>query len=80
MINRERALDYLNTRDRVFVVDAFAGWNFCYRLKCGSSVPGISRALYAEYAHHAYGGKAGNFGEPDYIIFNGGFQPIHLSR
>ena len=26
-INRERAIDYLNTRERIFVVDAFAGWD-----------------------------------------------------
>ena len=26
MINRERAVDYLNTKDRLYVVDAYAGW------------------------------------------------------
>ena len=25
-INRERAIDYLNTRERLYVVDGFAGW------------------------------------------------------
>ena len=25
--NRERAIDYLNTRKRLYVVDAFAGWS-----------------------------------------------------
>ena len=25
-VNRERAIDYLNTRDRLYVVDAFAGY------------------------------------------------------
>src|SRR5262245_46242790 len=25
--NRERAIDYLNTRPRLYVVDAFAGWD-----------------------------------------------------
>ena len=25
LINRERAIDYLNTRERLYVVDAFAG-------------------------------------------------------
>src|SRR6266852_4537586 len=27
LINRERAKDYLNTRDRLYVVDGFAGWD-----------------------------------------------------
>ena len=27
VINRERAIDYLNTRDRLYVVDGFAGWD-----------------------------------------------------
>src|SRR6478735_8186040 len=32
-INRERAVDYLNTRERLYVVDGFAGWDPQYRLK-----------------------------------------------
>ena len=32
-INRERARDYLNTRERLYVVDGFAGWDPTYRLK-----------------------------------------------
>ncbi len=26
-INRERAVDYLNTREQIYVIDAFAGWD-----------------------------------------------------
>lgn len=33
MINRERAVDYLRTRDRLFVIDAFAGHDTQYRVK-----------------------------------------------
>jgi phosphoenolpyruvate carboxykinase (ATP) len=33
MINRERAVDYLRTRDRLFVVDAFAGHDPKHRVK-----------------------------------------------
>jgi phosphoenolpyruvate carboxykinase (ATP) len=33
MINRERAIDYLNTRDRLYVFDGYAGWVPKYRLK-----------------------------------------------
>ena len=31
--NRERAIDYLNTRSELYVVDAFAGWDPTYRAK-----------------------------------------------
>ena len=31
-INRERAIDYLNTRDRLYCFDGFAGWDPKYRL------------------------------------------------
>jgi len=32
LTNRERAVDYLNLQDRVYVVDAWAGWDKDYRL------------------------------------------------
>lgn len=32
-INRNRAIDYLNTRARLYVVDGFAGWDPDYRIK-----------------------------------------------
>lgn len=32
-INRERAIDYLNTRDLVYVFDGYAGWDPKYRIK-----------------------------------------------
>src|SRR5438552_3047151 len=32
-INRERAKDWLNTRPRLYCIDAFAGWDPDYRLK-----------------------------------------------
>merc|ERR1711988_1069154 len=32
-INRERAVDYLNTRNRIYVVDGYAGWDEKYRIR-----------------------------------------------
>ena len=32
-INRQRALDYLNTQDRLYCFDGFAGWDAKYRIK-----------------------------------------------
>lgn len=33
MINRERAVDYLKTRKRIYVFDGYAGWDPKYRIK-----------------------------------------------
>ncbi len=33
VINRQRALDYLNIRPQIYVVDGYAGWDPKYRLK-----------------------------------------------
>lgn len=33
MVSRERAVDYLKTRKRIYVFDGFAGWDPKYRLK-----------------------------------------------
>ena len=32
-VNRERAVDYINTRPRVYVFDGYAGWDPKYRIK-----------------------------------------------
>ncbi len=33
LLNRERAVDYLNMLDRVYVFDGFAGWDPASRIK-----------------------------------------------
>ena len=33
LINRQRAIDYLDTRERLYCFDGFAGWDPKYRLK-----------------------------------------------
>ena len=78
MINRERAIDYLNTRDRIFVVDAFAGWDENYRLKVRII---CTRAYHALFMQNMLimptAEELENFGEPDYVIFNGGAFPAN---
>ncbi|MBT8219636.1 MAG: phosphoenolpyruvate carboxykinase (ATP), partial [Bacteroidia bacterium] len=77
-INRERAVDYLNTRDRLFVVDAYAGWDEKYRLKVRIICTRAYHALFmqnmlimpTEY-------ELEYFGEPDYTVFNGGGFPAN---
>jgi len=77
-INRERAIDYLNTRDRLFIVDAFAGWDKKYRLKVRII---CTRAYHALFMQNMLilptKEELENFGEPDYVIFNAGGFPAN---
>lgn len=72
-INRQRALDYLNTRERLYVVDAFAGWDPKYRLKIRIV---CARAYHANFMWNMLirptEEEATNFEEPDFTIFNAG--------
>ncbi|NNE26291.1 MAG: phosphoenolpyruvate carboxykinase (ATP) [Saprospiraceae bacterium] len=78
LINKERAIDYLNTRERIFVVDAFAGWDPKYRLKIRIV---CTRAYHALFMQNMLimptAEELANFGEPDYVIFNGGGFPAN---
>lgn len=73
LTNRERAIDYLNTRKRLYVIDGFAGWDPKYRIK----VRVIStRAYHALFMHNMLirptDEELQRFGEPDYVIVNAG--------
>ena len=77
-VNRERAVDYLNTRERLFVVDAFAGWDKQYRLKIRII---CTRAYHALFMQNMLimptEAELEDFGQPDYVIFNGGGFPAN---
>ena len=49
VINRERAIDYLNTRERLYVVDGYAGWDPEFQLKIRVV---CSRAYHALFMHN----------------------------
>ena len=72
-INKERAIDYLNTKDTLFVVDAFAGWEPTARMKCRII---CSRAYHALFMHNMLirptEQELADFGEPDLVVFNAG--------
>lgn len=75
LINRETALNYINTRDHLFVVDAFAGWSKEHRIR----VRLISeRAYHALFIHNMLvrptKEELEDF-EPDFVIFNAGNFP-----
>ena len=77
-INRQRAIDYLNTRDQIFVFDGYAGWDPDTQLKI---------RVIAESAYHALfmnnmlirpdEQQLADFGEPDFVIFNAGAFPAN---
>ncbi|MEM7154707.1 MAG: phosphoenolpyruvate carboxykinase (ATP) [Myxococcota bacterium] len=73
MINRERAIDYLNTRPDIYVVDGFGGWDPKHRIKVRVI---CSRAYHALFMHNMLirptDEELENFGEPDYTIINAG--------
>jgi phosphoenolpyruvate carboxykinase (ATP) len=77
-VNRERALDYLNTRRRLYVVDAFAGWDPSYRMKVRVI---CSRPYHALFMHtmliRPTREELESFGEPDAVIFNAGAFPAN---
>ncbi|KAF0979924.1 hypothetical protein FDP41_001077 [Naegleria fowleri] len=78
MVNRERAVDYLNTREQLYVFDGFAGWDKKYRIK----IRVIStRAYHALFMRNMLirptPQELMDFGEPDYIIYNAGEFPAN---
>ncbi len=77
-ISRERAIDYLNTRQRLFCVDAFAGWDGKYQIKVRII---CARAYHALFMHNMLirptADELANFGEPDYVVYNGGGFPAN---
>lgn len=77
-ISRERARDYLRTREKVFVVDAFAGWDPKYRIKVRVV---CARAYHALFMRNMLirptEEELANFGKPDFTIWNAGQFPAN---
>jgi len=78
LINRERAIDYLNTCERLYVVDGYAGWDPKYRIKVRLI---SSRAYHTLFMHNLLirpsPEELDQFGEPDYTIYNAGRFPAN---
>jgi len=77
-INRERAIDYLQTRERLYVVDGFAGWDPAVRLRIRVI---CSRPYHALFMRNMLIRPTQEelecFGTPDYVIFNAGAFPAN---
>jgi ATP-dependent phosphoenolpyruvate carboxykinase len=77
MINRERAVDYLNTCERLYVVDGYAGWDRNYRLKIRVICASAYHALFMENMLIMPNEEELRFFEPDFIIYNAGQFPAN---
>ncbi len=77
-INRERAIDYLNTRSRLYCIDAFAGWDPEHQIKVRVI---CERPYHALFMHNMLirptPEQRKNFGEPDFVIYNAGRFPAN---
>jgi phosphoenolpyruvate carboxykinase (ATP) len=78
LINRERAKDYLNTKERLYVVDGYAGWDPAYQLKIRVI---CARAYHALFMHNMLirptPEQLHSYGDPDYVIYNAGGFPAN---
>ena len=78
MVNHERALDFLNISDHLFVVDAYAGWDPKYRIKVRII---CTRAYHALFMQNMLimptAEELENFGKPDYVVLNAGGFPAN---
>ncbi|MCA9061948.1 MAG: phosphoenolpyruvate carboxykinase (ATP) [Planctomycetaceae bacterium] len=76
--NRQRAIDYLNSLEEVFIVDGFAGWDPESQLKVRVI---CARPYHALFMHNMLirptEEQLAEFGEPDFVIYNAGGFPAN---
>jgi len=77
-INRQRAIDYLNTRPRLYCIDGFAGWDPKYRIKVRVI---CALPYHALFMHIMLIPPAAEeleaFEKPDFTIYNAGSFPAN---
>ena len=70
---RQRAVDYLNGCEQLYVIDGFAGWDARHRIKVRVI---CERAYHALFMHNMLirpsAAELADFGEPDYVVYNAG--------
>ena len=77
-INQQRAIDYLATRPRLYVVDAFAGWDPEHRIKVRVVCERPYHALFMwTMLIRPTEQESAEFGVPDWTIFNAGAFPAN---
>ena len=77
-INRERAIDYLNTRKQLYCIDGYAGWDPDYQIKVRVI---CARPYHALFMHNMLirptRDQLSDFGTPDCVIYNAGAFPAN---
>ncbi|KAJ0163951.1 Phosphoenolpyruvate carboxykinase [ATP], partial [Colletotrichum tanaceti] len=76
-INRERAIDYLNTRNRIYVVDGYAGWDEKYRIRVRVICARAYHALFMRNMLIRPPREELEHFHPDYTIYNAGSFPAN---
>ncbi len=75
-INKEVALNYLNCRDNIYVIDGFAGWDPKYRIKVRVICTRAYHALFMwTMLIRPTAEELKDFGDPDWVIYNAGQMP-----
>lgn len=77
MINRERAIDFLNTQSRLYVVDGFAGWDVSCRLKIRVITSRAYHALFMQNMLVMPTREEMEDFTPDFVIYNAGCFPAN---
>ncbi|MCA8997331.1 MAG: phosphoenolpyruvate carboxykinase (ATP) [Planctomycetaceae bacterium] len=78
MVNRERAIDYLNTKERLYCVDGFAGWDPETRIKIRVVCARPYHALFMfNMLMRPTDAELAEYGEPDVVIYNAGGFPAN---
>ena len=77
-INRERAIDYLNTLELLYVIDGYAGWSAAHRVRVRVI---CARAYHALFMHNMLvrpsAAQLRAFGRPELLIINAGAFPAN---
>ncbi|KAI5199570.1 ATP-utilizing phosphoenolpyruvate carboxykinase [Aureobasidium subglaciale] len=76
-INRERAVDYLNTRNRIYVIDGYAGWDERYRIRVRVVCARAYHALFMRNMLIRPSREELKTFHPDYVIYNAGAFPAN---
>ena len=79
LINKQRAIDYFNTRTRLYVIDGYAGWDLETQLKVRII---CTRPYHALFMHNMLvrptKEELEDFGTPDFVIYNAGEFPANV--
>jgi phosphoenolpyruvate carboxykinase (ATP) len=76
LLNRQRAIEFLASQERLYIVDGYAGWDPRYRLKIRIVCARAYHALFMNgMLMRPTREELHSFGEPDYVIHNAGQCP-----